>query len=132
MQHIPRSDAEINTRNKALDTLKKNDYWLPHLVCLSQTLQSKFFHYKWFSTWFCLQYTGTRQFREENNFNSATPNIHLIRQKNKQGSYISKGQFPHFPSIQISPLDLVPEKGRDNILIHPLIYPENESVNLYL
>lgn len=41
-------------------------------------------------------------------------------------------EYPPFPSLQISPLGLVPQKDEDFRLIHHLSFPEHQSINSFI
>ena len=85
---------------------------------------------------FSLQYSGPRTPREANNLKSANQAPHILRQKIDQEVSLNRvaGPFsrPPFPTLQVSPLGLVPKKDGDFRVIHHLSYPDNASINSYI
>lgn len=85
---------------------------------------------------FSMHYSGSRLFRDSPNLLSAKqlPTVLLEKiYKEVQANRIG-GPFlvTPFPTLQISPVGLVPKKGGDYRLIHHLSYPVNMSINDFI
>lgn len=89
-----------------------------------------------FTHGFNLHYSGPRYYREAKNLKSIYEHPQVAQEKiAKEVSLQRVGgpfNFPPFPSLQISPLGLVPKKDGDYRLIHHLSYPEFNSINHFI
>lgn len=133
----PQPDAEaITPSNKALNTLGTTPIDVFTLSSYLKVYKAKSLIIIGFLHGFRLQYSDPRLFREANNLKSALSNTHIVQQKiNKEIALQRIGgpfQYPPFPSIQVSPLGLVPKKDRDYRVIHHLSYPKNQSINPFI
>lgn len=85
---------------------------------------------------FSLQYSGSRLPRESSNLKSAEQSSTLLYEKLAKEVQLGRvaGPFlnPPFPTLQVSPLGLVPKKDGDFRVIHHLSYPEHRSINDFI
>ncbi|XP_061196003.1 uncharacterized protein LOC133204281 [Saccostrea echinata] len=85
---------------------------------------------------FKLQYFGPRSPRFSKNLTSLDKQYPVAEQKIYKEVSLGRvaGPFkePPFPTLQVSPLGLVPKKDGDYRLIHHLLYPESASINDFI
>lgn len=85
---------------------------------------------------FKLQYFGPRLPRFSKNLPSLGKQYSVAEQKIDREISLGRvaGPFkqPPFPTLQVSPLGLVPKKDGDYRLIHHLSYPEAASINFFI
>ncbi|XP_060587839.1 uncharacterized protein LOC132743320 [Ruditapes philippinarum] len=85
---------------------------------------------------FPLQYEGPRVHRDSPNLRSARELPGVLHTKIIKEIQVGRVAGPFlripFPTLQISPIGLVPKKGGDYRLIHHLSYPRNRSINDYI
>ncbi|XP_061191718.1 uncharacterized protein LOC133199935 [Saccostrea echinata] len=141
---IQQSTAENNSpttnypvpSNTNVYTLCNTPIKITPLQTFLETYKEKEFLINGFQFGFQLQYNGPRRPREAKNLKSAYQHPEIVQQKiNKELGLKRIGgpfQHPPFPTLQISPLGLVPKKDGDFRLIHHLSYPENDSINYYI
>lgn len=122
--------------NTSLFTLGHTPIKLPRLKHHLKNYKHKQFLLNGFQHGFQLQYTGPRRPRHANNLQSAKQHPTIINQKISKELSLQRigGPFkqPPFPTLQISPIGLVPKKDGDYRLIHHLSYPDQDSINFYL
>lgn len=87
-----------------------------------------------FAAGFSIPYQGKRQFRMSKNLKSANENLSMLKGKIQIEIDLGRIAGPFnatpFPSLQVSPLGLVPKKEEGKFrLIHHLSFPENDSIN---
>lgn len=89
-----------------------------------------------FTYGFSLKYSGSRLPRDSSNLKSAEQLPELLKVKLSKeinlGRIAGPFKIPPFPTLQVSPLGLVPKKDGDYRLIHHLSYPENNSINDFI
>lgn len=85
---------------------------------------------------FKLQYEGPRYPRESSTLKSARQSIVILMENIDKECKLGRVAGPFssrpFPTLTVSPLDLVPKKDGDLRVIHHLSYPENDSVNYFI
>ena len=85
---------------------------------------------------FSLKYFGSREPRESSNLKSALQLPKIFKEKLmkevKLGRIAGPFRYPPFPTLQVSPMGLVPKKDGDFRLIQHLSYPENNSINDFI
>lgn len=122
--------------NTSLFTLGHTPIKLPRLKHHLKNYKHKQFLLNGFQHGFQLQYMGPRRPRHANNLQSAKQHPTIINQKISKELSLQRigGPFkqPPFPTLQISPIGLVPKKDGDYRLIHHLSYPDQDSINFYL
>lgn len=130
LEATPQPDAEaITPSNKVLNTLGTTPIDVYTLSSYLKDYKAKSFIINGFLHGLHLQYSGPRLFREAKNLKSALSNTHIVQQKIKKEISLQRVggpfQYPPFPSIQVSPLGLVPKNDGDycqsiNSFIDPL------------
>ena len=85
---------------------------------------------------FSLKYFGSREPRESSNLKSALQLPKIFKEKLMKEVILCRiagpCRHPPFPTLQVSPMGLVPKKDGDFRLIQHLSYPENNSINDFI
>lgn len=136
--HTPRSNAgiEIPNSNQDINSLGKTPIDVYNLSAYLHGYSAKSFLINGFLHGFKLQYNGPRIYRESKNLKSAIVNPSIVEHKIHKELMLERVggpfEYPPFPSLQISPLGLVPKKDGDFRLIHHLSFPEHQSINSFI
>lgn len=136
--HTPRINAgiEIPNPNQDINSLGKTPIDVYNLSAYLQGYSAKSFLRNGFLHGFQLQYNGPRIYRESKNLESALLNPSIVEHKIHKELLLQRVggpfEYPPFPSLQISPLGLVPQKDGDFVLIHHLFFPEHQSINPFI
>ncbi|XP_048761600.1 uncharacterized protein LOC125670455 isoform X1 [Ostrea edulis] len=137
----PVGDAEENIQPTTvlptqLYKLGKTPIRLDRVIYYSQNYSDNHFLREGFQHGFKLQYSGPRSPRFSKNLTSLGRQYSVAEEKICKEVTLGRvaGPFiePPFPTLQVSPLGLVPKKDGDYRLIHHLSYPENASINYFI
>lgn len=130
------SNTNGTQANISLLTLGNTPIKIARLKHHLKNYKHKEFLINGFQHGFQLQYLGPRRPRQANNLQSANQHPAIVKQKITKELSLQRigGPFkePPFPTLQISPIGLVPKKDGDYRLIHHLSYPDQDSINYYL
>lgn len=127
---LPRSQMRKQLHPVTRRSILWGQFPLMSIPCLhiSRTIKQTLSLFAGF-TWLSSPVSGPRLFREAKNLKTALTNAHIVQaKKKKKFRYKRVGgpfQYPSFPSIQVSPLGLVPQKDGDYHLIH------HQSINSF-
>lgn len=109
--------------NQDINSLGKTPIDVYNLSAYLHGYSAKSFLINGFLHGFKLQYNGPRIYRESKNLKSAIVNPSIVEHKIHKELLLQRVggpfEYPPFPSLQISPLGLVPKKDGDFRLIHP-------------
>lgn len=91
---------------------------------------------KGFKEGFSLEYVGPRRAREAGNLASTKQAPEILQGKIKKeleaGRIAGPFAYPPLPTLQVSPVGLIPKKDGDYRVIHHLSYPDHNSINDFI